>query len=80
MHNPPAGLRQTDLRREPLLNGRLRYSTKRKPPRWGGYATLKLYQSSMAWERRTWLSRNRHSKRSPRLAKRLADSKPMMAF
>jgi hypothetical protein len=30
--------------------------TKREPPRWGGYATLKLYQSSMAWDRRTWRS------------------------
>ncbi len=30
--------------------------TKRGPPRRGGYATLKLYQSLMAWDRRTWRS------------------------
>jgi hypothetical protein len=28
---------------------RSRYSTKQGPPRWGGYVTLKLCQSSMAW-------------------------------
>jgi hypothetical protein len=27
-------------------------STKHEPPRWGGYVTLKLCQSSMAWGRR----------------------------
>ena len=26
--------------------------TKHEPPRWGGYVTLKLCQSSMAWGRR----------------------------
>src|SRR5271168_2499986 len=28
-----------------------RYSTKQGPPRWGGYVTLKLCHSSMAWYR-----------------------------
>jgi len=27
-------------------------TTKHEPPRWGGYVTLKLCQSSMAWGRR----------------------------
>jgi hypothetical protein len=32
----------------PVLRGRFRYRTKQGPPRWGGYVTLKLCQSSMA--------------------------------
>jgi hypothetical protein len=35
-----------------LRDGRSRYSTKQGPPRWGGYVTLKLCHSSMAWYRR----------------------------
>ena len=38
--------------REIFPPGRFRYSTKRGPPRWGGYVTLKLCQSSMAWYNR----------------------------
>jgi hypothetical protein len=35
-----------------LACSRFRYSTKHEPPRWGGYVTLKLGQSSMASGRR----------------------------
>jgi len=31
------------------LEGRFRYSPKQGPPSWGGYVTLKLCQSSMAY-------------------------------
>jgi hypothetical protein len=54
--SPVGGFLQTAVSKVPLsenanpscLAARSRYSTKLGPPRWGGYVTLKLCQSSMA--------------------------------